>query len=99
MGSKFHGMARAFVPFLAGSMRMSQKTFLISNIIASIFWTTAMVVLGVVFVQYYEIVIKYIRYIVLGLMVCGTLYVYFFKRAALKQYMADKEAEIDKKMS
>jgi hypothetical protein len=32
-------------------------------------------------------------------MLCGGLYVYFFKRAALKQYMADKEAEIDKKMS
>lgn len=99
MGSKFHGMARAFVPFLAGSMRMSQKAFMLSNIIASVFWTSAMVILWVVFVQYYEVVLEYIRYIVLGLMLCGGLYVYFFKRAALKQYMADKEAEIDKKMS
>lgn len=99
MGSKFHGMARAFVPFLAGSMRMSQKTFMISNIVASVVWTSAMVVLWVVFVQYYEIVVQYIRYIVIGLIVCGGLYVYFFKRASLKQYMADKEAEIDKKMS
>lgn len=96
MGSKFHGMARAFIPFLAWSMRMSQKTFLRSNIIASVFWTTAMVILGVVFKSYYDTVVQYIRYVVIGLMVCGILYVYFFKREAFKKYMDDKEAEIEK---
>lgn len=96
MGSKFHGMARAFIPFLAWSMRMSQRTFLRSNIIASVIWTTAMVILWVVFVQYYEIVVQYIRYIVIGLIILWFLYVYFFKRAALKKYLDDKEAELEK---
>lgn len=96
IGSKFHGMLRAFLPFIAGASKMQQKKFMLSNIVGSIIWTTGMVILGVLFVQYYEVVLQYIRYVVMGIIFLGIGYVLIFKRVAFKQYMADKEAEMNK---
>lgn len=75
---------------------MQQKKFMLSNIVGSIIWTTGMVILGVLFVQYYEVVLQYIRYVVMGIIFLGIGYVLIFKRVAFKKYMADKEAEMNK---
>ncbi len=95
---KFHNVARAFIPFIAGSMGMKQRSFIIYNIIGSILRAVTIVLLGVVFVNYYKIVLNYIGYILIGIMALFALYIYFFKREEFKKYLKEKEKEIDDKL-
>ena len=43
---RFIGATRAFIPFIAGTAKMKQKTFFIWNIAGAIFWALSHVVLG-----------------------------------------------------
>lgn len=92
---KFHNLARAFLPFLAGSMGMKTKSFMIYNTIGSVVRATSMILIGVVFAKNYETIIDYLGYIVLGSLVIAGLYIYLFKRAAFMKYLDEKNKEID----
>lgn len=97
--SKFHPMTRAFIPFIAWSMWMKQLSFIIYNIIWSIIWSISIILLWVVFVSHYETIIDNFTYIMLFIFILLALYIYFFKREEFKEYMRQKDIEINKKMN
>lgn len=94
---KFHNVARAFVPFIAGSMGMKSRAFMIYNVIGSVIRSITIIVLGVLFAKTYEIIIDYIGYIILWIMIMTGLYIWKFKREAFLKYVEEKNEEINKK--
>jgi len=92
---KFHNLTRAFVPFIAGSMHMHHKSFFIYNIIGSTIRATTIVVLWVVFAEYYEGVIDYFWYIMMWILIITGIYIYKFKKPEFLQYMKEKNEEIE----
>ena len=95
---KFHNVARAFIPFIAGSMGMKQKKFVIYNIIGSILRAVTIILLGVVFVEHYKVVLSYIWYILLFILALFALYIFIFKKEEFKKYLIEKEKEIEDKL-
>ena len=93
---KFHKITRAFLPFIAWSMWMKGKNFMIYNVIWSIIWATTMVVLGMVFVEYYKIILNYIWYVLIWILVLIWVYIYKFKREEFKKYMIEKNEEMER---
>ncbi|MBP8016511.1 DedA family protein [Candidatus Gracilibacteria bacterium] len=96
---KFHNFTRAFIPFIAGSMGMKQKHFWLYNIIGSISWAITIIILGVVFVQYYKKILDNISYILIGIIIFVVLYIFFFKKKEFKEYLKEKNEEIDEKIN
>lgn len=95
---KFHNLTRAFVPFIAWSMWMKHKSFIIYNIIWSIIWSVTMILLWVVFAKVYEQIIDYLGYILFWIMILVWLYIWRFKKKEFLKYMEEKNKEIEKKM-
>ncbi len=95
---KFHNFTRAFVPFIAWSMWMSNKVFWISNIIGSILRATVIVSLWVLFAAYYKTIIDYFGYIMIWLLVLVSIYIYLFKKKEFLKYMEEKNAELEEKL-
>lgn len=96
---KFHSLARAFVPFVAGSMGMKSRSFMIYNIIGSIFRSCTIVLLWVLFAKTYETVIDYIWYIFIGITLLFIAYIWKFKKKEFMQYMKEKNEEIERKVN
>jgi len=96
---KFHNFTRAFVPFIAGSMWMSNKVFWISNIIGSIIRAATIVTLWVVFAAYYDTVIDYFWYIMTWILILTWIYIYMFKKEEFKKYMEEKNAELEERIN
>lgn len=65
------------------------------NIMGSVIYATVLIALAKIFVGYYQEVIPYIRWIMLGLLLLVGLYLWFFKRDSLKRYVRDKEKELE----
>ncbi len=95
---KFHNLARAFIPFIAGSMGMHRTSFLIYNIIGSIIRSLTIILLGVLFAKTYETVVDYIGYIMIWIMVLTALYIWRFKKQAFLKYLEEKNAELERKL-
>lgn len=95
---KFHNLARAFIPFIAWTMKMDKKIFWIYNIIGSILRSISIVVLWVFFAQYYEDIIQYLGYILTWTMIIIWLYIYKYKKKEFMIYMQEKNEEIESKM-
>lgn len=95
---KFHNVARAFVPFIAWSMWMHHRTFFIYNIIGSTLRAITIVILWVVFAQYYEVMIDYLAYIMIWLMLIAWIYIYKYKRKEFKKYIQEKNEELERKL-
>ena len=93
---KFHNVARAFIPFIAWSMWMKSKSFMIHNIIGSIIWAVSMVVLWMIFVEYYKIILDYVWYGLLILLLAFGIYIYKYKKEEFKRYMVEKNEEMEK---
>ncbi len=94
---KFHNFTRAFIPFIAGSMGMQTGKFWIYNIIGSVLWAGTIITLGVAFVTYYKTILSYFSYILMGILACSIIYIYFFKRESFMRYVKEKEQEIEDK--
>ncbi|MDC0506260.1 DedA family protein [Candidatus Gracilibacteria bacterium] len=97
--AKFHNLARAFVPFIAGSTGMKHKEFVVYNIIGSIIYSVTIILLGVVFAKYYEIVLQYVQYIFIAIFVLIGVYIWKFKKKEFIQYMHEKNQEVEAKMN
>lgn len=95
---KFHNVARAFIPFIAGSMEMKSSLFMFYNIVGSIIRATSMILIGVVFAANYEIIIDYIGYFFIWIIIIAIAYIYFFKREAFMRYIEEKSKEIDEQI-
>ncbi len=94
---KFHWLTRAFLPFIAGSMWMKSKVFWIYNIIGSILRSIVMMILWVLFAQHYEKVVDNFWKIMIWMMVLTWLYIWKFKKKEFKQFMKEKNEEMDRK--
>lgn len=95
---KFHNLTRAFVPFIAWTMWMKSKIFMIYNVIGSIIRAIIMIILGTIFASYYEKVVDNFGKIMLAIFVISAFYIYKFKKKEFMEYMDEKNKEIDKKM-
>ncbi|MDA9129324.1 DedA family protein [Candidatus Gracilibacteria bacterium] len=95
--SKFHPHARAFLPFIAGSMGFLKTKFWIYNIIASTLWAAVFITIGIFFAEYYEIIVKYIGYVLLAITLGVFAYFWKFKREKLMEYWNEKNREMEAK--
>ncbi len=95
--SKFHPQARAFLPFIAGSMGFKKTHFWIFNIIASTIWAIVFISIWVFFAQYYELILKYIGYVMMWIMLSIFSYFWFFRKEQLMNYWREKNQEIEDK--
>lgn len=92
---KFHPMTRSFLPFIAGSMWMKNRKFMIYNTIGSIIRAIVIILLWVLFVEYYKIILEYIWTILIWVMVLVWLFIYKYKRKEFMQYMKEKNEEME----
>ena len=94
---KFHWLTRAFLPFIAGSMWMKRKTFMLYNVIGSIIRSIVMIILWVVFAEHYERIIDNSWKIMIAIMVLTWIYIWKFKKKEFKKYMQEKNEEMERK--
>ncbi len=92
---KFHPMTRAFLPFIAWSMWMQSLKFTIYNIIWSIVRSVTIILLWVVFVEYYKTILNYIWSIMLVVFFWIWIYIYMYKKEEFLQYMKEKNEELE----
>lgn len=95
---KFHNFTRSFVPFIAGASGMQEGNFWIYNIIGSIFWATSVNLLGIFFIDRYEMILDNIGKIIFVILGGVFVYFFFFKKETMKQYLRDKQQEIESRM-
>ncbi len=92
---KFHPMTRAFLPFIAWSMGMKNRSFMIYNIIGSIIWAISMVILWFLFAEHYKIIIKNIWKISFVILLWIWIYIYLYKKKEFLKYWEEKNKELD----
>lgn len=96
---KFHNLTRAFLPFIAWSMWMSSKAFFVYNIIWSVIRSITIVVLWVLFANYYETIIDYMMYIMIIITVIIAFYIYKFKKKEFMDYVKEKNEELEEQFN
>ena len=96
---KFHNLTRAFLPFIAWSMWMSNKAFFIYNIIWSVIRAITIVILWVVFASYYETIIDYMMYIMIAITIIIAFYIYKFKKKEFIDYVKEKNEELEEQFN
>ena len=95
---KFHNFTRSFVPFIAWASGMWEKNFWSYNIVGSIIWAVSVNLLGIFFIDQYESILDNLGKIMLGILVIVFGYFWFYKKETLKQYIRDKQNEIERKI-
>lgn len=78
VGWKFHNLLRSFIPYIAGSHKMSGARFWLANIFGSSLWAVSILLLGVFAVENYEVILQYLNYVLLGVVVIG-VWVFMWK--------------------
>jgi len=79
-------------------MGMKKTSFFVYNIIGSIVRAITLIILGVVFASYYEVIIDYLMLIFFIVLVGVFAYMYKFKKESLMEYIHEKNKEIDEKI-
>ncbi len=95
--SKFHPQARAFLPFIAGSMWFLKTKFWIYNVIASTLWAITFIIIWIFFAQYYETIIKFMWYFMTWILVVVWIYLWKFKKESVLEYWNEKNREMEAK--
>ena len=95
---KFHNFTRSFVPFIAWASGMWEKNFWSYNIVGSIIRAVSVNLLGIFFIDQYESILDNLGKIMLGILVIVFGYFWFYKKETLKQYIRDKQNEIERKI-
>lgn len=94
---KFHNLTRSVVPFIAWGSGMQEKNFWLYNMIGSIIWAASVNLLWIFFIDNYQSILENFGTIMLIFFTGFFGYMYFFKREILKEYLRDKQAEIELK--
>ena len=94
---KFHWVTRAFLPFIAWTMWMKSKVFWLYNILGSILRSICMILLAKFFADNYEQILENFGKIMIWIMVLTWLYIWKFKKKEFKEFMIEKNAEMDRK--
>lgn len=77
---------------------MQEWKFWTYNTIGSIIWATSINLLGIFFIDQYEIILDNLGKIMLGVIIAAFMYFYIFRRDSLKWYIQDKQAEVEAKI-
>jgi hypothetical protein len=64
-----------------------------------VIWAFTIITLWVAFAKYYEILVANMKFVILWIFIIISLYIAIFKRKEFKQYIKDKNAEIDEKIA
>lgn len=80
VGGKFHNLLRSFVPYLAASQGFSGKRFWIANIIGSSIWAASLLLIGMFFVESYEVILQYFSYILIVVIIIAFGVYYYRER-------------------
>ena len=99
VGAKFHNVLRAFIPYIAGAARMNTSKFWSYNMIGSSIWAVCILLVGVFFIENYEIILKYFAFILIAVILLIIAYLAKFHRAKLMQFFDEKNKELDAKVS
>lgn len=73
VGWKFHNLLRSFIPYIAGSHKMSGARFWLANIFGSSLWAVSILLIGVFAVENYEVILQYLNYVLLGAVIVGII--------------------------
>jgi membrane protein DedA with SNARE-associated domain len=78
---------------------MKEESFWVYNTAGSIIWAISINLLGIFFIDQYETILDNLGTIML--VVLGGVFAYFWiwKKETLKQYMRDKQREVEEKMT
>ncbi len=79
VGWKFHNLLRSFIPYIAGSHKMSGTRFWVANIFGSSLWAVSILLIWVFAVENYEVILQYLNYIIIALVIGGVI-IYQFKQ-------------------
>lgn len=71
VGGKFHNLLRSFIPYIAGSHKMSGARFWLANIFGSSLWAVSILLLGVFAIENYEVILQYLSYGLLAAVLVG----------------------------
>lgn len=71
VGGKFHNLLRSFIPYIAGSQKMSGTRFWVANVVGSSLWAVSILLIGVFAVENYEVILQYLNYVLLGVVIIG----------------------------
>lgn len=69
VGGKFHNLFRSFVPYLAAAQGLSGRNFWVANIFGSSLWAVCILLVGIFFVESYEVVLQYLSYVLIAVIV------------------------------
>jgi len=92
---KFHPLTRSFLPFIAWSMWMKSWKFMFYNAIWSFIRASTLVILWVLFAEYYKILLEYSGTILVVVLLIVGIYIYKYKKSEFMDYFRDKNAEIE----
>lgn len=92
---KFHPMTRAFLPFIAWSMWMKSFKFMVYNIIGSIIRAITIIWLGVIFVEYYKVLLEHSWKIMIVIFWAIAFYIYKYRKKEFMNYLNEKNNELE----
>ena len=78
---------------------MQERAFWIYNTVGSIIWAISINLLGIFFIDQYETILDNLGQIMLALLGGVFAYFWFFRRESLKQYIRDKQREVEEKIA
>jgi membrane protein DedA with SNARE-associated domain len=67
--------------------------------IGSIIWAISIIFLGVKFIDNYETILDNLGKIMMGMLILVIGYMYFFQREKLRNYMNEKQKEMEEKVA
>jgi membrane protein DedA with SNARE-associated domain len=67
--------------------------------IGSIIWAISIIFLGVKFIDNYETILDNLGKIMMGVLILVIGYMYFFQREKLRNYMNEKQKEMEEKVA
>ncbi len=67
--------------------------------IGSIIWAISIILLGIFFIDRYEMILDNMGKIMLVIIIVVFGYMYFFQRGRLTSYMRDKQSEMEEKIA
>lgn len=78
---------------------MREQNFWLYNMIGSIIWAISIIFLGVKFIDNYEAILDNLGKIMMGVLILVIGYMYFFQREKLRNYMNEKQKEMEEKVA
>lgn len=77
---------------------MKEQNFWFYNMVGSIIWATSINLLGIFFIDNYQIILDNLGKVMTVFLVGTIAYFYFFKKEFIKTYMRDKQNEINERI-